>query len=71
MTVQEPGMLIFSDYRALLPMHYRDIILQGHPMDLVLKISVLQAYFCWLGDVEVMICPSKERVAGEKTVEGV
>ena len=30
---------------------------QGHPMDLFLKISVLQAHFCWLGDVEVIICP--------------
>ena len=30
---------------------------QGHPMDLLLKISVLQANFCWLGDVEEIICP--------------
>ena len=28
---------------------------QGHPMDLFLKISVLQAHFCWLGDVEEII----------------
>ena len=27
-------------------------IIQGHPMDLFLKISVLLANFCWLGDVE-------------------
>ena len=29
--------------------------IQGHPMDLFLKISVLQAHFCWLGDVEEII----------------
>ena len=28
------------------------LILQGHPMDLFLNISVLHANFCWLGDVE-------------------
>ena len=37
---------------------------QGHPMDLFHKISVLLAIFCWLGDVEVMICPWKESVVG-------
>ena len=31
--------------------------IQGHPMELFLKISVLQANFCWLGDVEEIICP--------------
>ena len=30
-------------------------IKQGHPMDLFLKISVLQGHFCWLGDVEEII----------------
>ena len=25
---------------------------QGHSMDLFLKISVLQANFCWLGDLK-------------------
>ena len=39
---------------------------QGHPMDLFLKISVLQANFCWLGDVEEIICPWKESVAKKK-----
>ena len=29
---------------------------QGHPMDLFLIISVLQAIFCWLGDLEKIIC---------------
>ena len=43
----------------------------GNPMDLFLKISVLQANFCWLGDVEEIICPWKERVAGKKTIQGV
>ena len=33
-------------------------------MDLFLKISVLPAIFCWLGDVEVMLCPWKESIAG-------
>ena len=32
--------------------HYRVKSTQGHPMDLYLKISVLQANFCWLGDLE-------------------
>ena len=36
----------------------------GHPMDLLRKRSVPQAIFCWLGDVEVMICPRKESVVG-------
>ena len=31
-------------------------------MDLFLKISVLQANFGWLGDLEKMICPWKEGV---------
>ena len=29
--------------------------MQGHPMDLFLKITVLQTHFCWLGDVEEII----------------
>ena len=28
-------------------------------MDLFLKISVLQANFCWLGDLDKIICPWK------------
>ena len=39
---------------------------QGHQKDLFLKISVLQANFCWLGDVEEIICPWKESVAKKK-----
>ena len=30
----------------------RDLHDQGHPMNLFLKIFVLQANFCWLGDLE-------------------
>ena len=33
--------------------------MQGHPMDLFLKISVLQANFYWLGDLDKIICPWK------------
>ena len=33
-------------------------------MDLLRKRSVPQAIFCWLGDVEVMICPWMESVVG-------
>ena len=40
-------------------------------MDLFLKISVLEANFCWVGDVEEIICPSKESVAGKKIIQGV
>ena len=36
---------------------------QGHSMDLFLKISVLQATFCWLGDLEEIVCPWKENLA--------
>ena len=35
---------------------------KGHPMDLFLKISALQAIFCWLGDLEKMMCPCEESV---------
>ena len=35
-------------------------------MDLFLKISVLQANFCWVGDVEEMICSWEETVAGKR-----
>lgn len=40
-------------------------------MDLFLKLSVLQANFCLLGDVEEMICPWKDSVAGKKVIQGV
>ena len=43
----------------------------GRPMDLFLKISLLQAIVCSLGDVEKVICPWKESVAGKKTIQGV
>ena len=44
---------------------------QGHPMDLFPKISVLQAKFSWLGNLEKLICPWKESVAGQFTIQGV
>ena len=40
-------------------------------MDLLLKISVLQAIFCWLGDLEKLIYPWKERVEGKKIIQVV
>ena len=43
----------------------------GHPMDLFLKISVVQANFCWLGGVEEITCPWMESVAGKKIGLGV
>ena len=43
---------------------FQSNIMQGHPTDLFLKISVLQANFSWLGDVEKK-CPWKESVAGK------
>ena len=38
---------------------------QGHPTDLFLKITVLQANICWQGDLDKIICPLKESVAGK------
>ena len=38
---------------------------QGHPMDLFLKITVLQAHFCCLEDLDEIMCPFKESVAGK------
>ena len=39
---------------------------QGHPMDLFIKISVLQANFCWLGDVEEMIVLGRKVLLGKR-----
>ena len=39
---------------------------QGHPMDLFLKISVLQAYFCWLGDVKEIIVLGRKVLLGKR-----
>ena len=39
---------------------------QGHPMDLFLKISVLQVHFCWLGDVEEIIVPGRKVLLGKR-----
>ena len=47
-------------YRYVPSLNFKSYRVQGNPMDLFHKISVLLAIFCWLGDVEVMICPWKE-----------
>ena len=41
-------------------------ITQGHPMDLFLKISVLHANFCWLGDVEEIIVLGRKVLLGKR-----
>ena len=43
----------------------------GHPMDLFLKIPVLQENFSWFGDVEERICLWKGSVAVKKRIQGV
>ena len=40
-------------------------------MDLFLKISVLQANFCWLGELEKIICSWKENDAGKLEIHDV
>ena len=47
------------------------IVKQGHPMDLFLKISVLYANFCWLGDVEEIIVLGRKVLLGKKIIQGV
>ena len=48
--------------------HFHPVVgIQGHPMDLFLKISVLQAHFCWLGDLEEKIILGRK----EKIIQGV
>ena len=44
---------------------------EGHPMDLFLKISVLHANFCWLGDVEEIIVLGRKVLLGKKIIQGV
>ena len=41
-------------------------LIQGHPMDLFLKISVLHANFCWLGDVEEIIVLGRKVLLGKR-----
>ena len=43
---------------------------QGHPMDLFLKISVLHANFCCLGDVEEIIVLGRKVLLGKKDNSG-
>ena len=45
--------------------------IQENPINLFLKISVLQANLFWLGDFEKIICPWKESVSLERTIQGV
>ena len=40
-------------------------------MDLFLKISVLYANFCWLGDVEEIIVLGRKVLLGKKIIQGV
>ena len=40
-------------------------------MDMFLKKSVLQANFCWLEDLEEIICSGTESFAGKKIIVGV
>ena len=47
--------------------HFHPVVgIQGHPMDLFLKISVLQAHFCWLGDVEEIIVLGRKVLLGKR-----
>ena len=46
-------------------------LFRGNPMDLFFKISVLEANFCLVGDVEEIICSWKESVAGKNIIQGV
>ena len=41
-------------------------LIQGHPMDLFLKISVLHANFCWLGDVKEIIVLGRKVLLGKR-----
>ena len=38
---------------------------------LLLKISVLLANFCWLGDLGEIICPWKESAAAKKSIQDI
>ena len=44
----------------------RAVYMQGHPTDLFLKISVLHANFCWLGDVEEVIVLGRKVLLGKR-----
>ena len=50
----------YSAYKTILTYN------QGHPMDLFLKISVLHANFCWLGDVEEIIVLGRKVLLGKR-----
>ena len=40
-------------------------------MNMFLAMSVLQANFCQLGDVEYIMCPLKESVAAKNTIQSM
>ena len=65
---------IFS-VKSVIGVFYRYIVYIYKYIDiyinLFLKISVLQANLFWLGDFEKIICPWKESVSLERTIQGV
>ena len=44
-------------------------VLTGNRMNMFLTMSVLQANFCKLEDVEYIMCPVKESVAVKNTIQ--
>ena len=63
------ALLADRDVLAVLPTGYGKSLIyqmQGHPMDLFLKISVLQAHFCWLGDVKEIIVLGRKVLLGKR-----
>ena len=46
--------------------HQNETRTQGHPMDLFLKISVLQAHSCWLGDAKEIIVLGRKVLLGKR-----
>lgn len=73
-------MKILSSYRSSLVLSFKKynqfccflfFLSHGHPMDLFLKIPVLQENVSWLGDVEERICLWKESVAVKRRIQGV
>ena len=58
--------LLVSHTSLILPSEDEAFTFQGHPMDLFLKISVLQAHFCWLGDVEEIIVLGRKVLLGKR-----
>ena len=53
-------------YSKPLEVRFYNTFIQGHPMDLFLKLSVLQAHFCWLGDVKEIIVLGRKVLLGKR-----